>query len=199
MFFRILYVIVSFSPFFFILGIVETLNILSITINGKEIAKVENLQYILIAIYFIIPIISIIDMYRHLNRQQKKANGNRSTSPIKTKTMIQDREISKNFLLSFVLPLISMNISIQTWNQRIVIWIILIVILSIFTYSKKFDFNIIFLFTKYRKYLIDNNIIVIMSREYETNLSEVLEKYEFIKMQQSEVYLLNEETVILGK
>ena len=38
-----------------------------------------------------------------------------------------------------------------------------------------------------------------MSREYETNLSEVLEKYEFIKMQQSEVYLLNEETVILGK
>ena len=104
MFFRILYVIVSFSPFFFILGIVETLNILSITINGKEIAKVENLQYILIAIYFIIPIIAIIVMYRHLNRQQKKANGNRSTSPIKTKTIIQDREISKNFLLGVEPP-----------------------------------------------------------------------------------------------
>ena len=77
--------------------------------------------------------------------------------------------------------------------------VILIIILTIFVYSKKFDFNIIFLFTKYRKYIIDNEIIVIMNKKYESNLLKVLERYEFIKMQQTEVYLLNEETVILDE
>ena len=55
------------------------------------------------------------------------------------------------------------------------------------------------LFTKYRKYIIDNEIIVIMNKKYESNLLKVLERYEFIKMQQTEVYLLNEETVILDE
>ena len=92
-----------------------------------------------------------------------------------------------------------MNMSVQSWNQKIVMWLLVIIILTIFVYSKKFDFNIIFLFTKYRKYIIDNEIIVIMNKKYESNLLKVLERYEFIKMQQTEVYLLNEETVILDE
>ena len=38
-----------------------------------------------------------------------------------------------------------------------------------------------------------------MNKKYESNLLKVLERYEFIKMQQTEVYLLNEETVILDE
>ena len=184
MLFRIVYVIVSFFPLFFILWVTETLNIFSIVRNGKE---VESAQYVLAAIYFVVPIIATMIMCRQLNIQQKRANASKRTSSIKTKTIIQDRKISRNFFLSFVLPLVSMNMSVQSWN------------LTIFVYSKKFDFNIIFLFTKYRKYIIDNEIIVIMNKKYESNLLKVLERYEFIKMQQTEVYLLNEETVILDE
>ena len=164
--------------------------------NGKE---VESAQYILAAIYFVVPIIATMIMCRQLNIQQKRANASKRTSSIKTKTIIQDRKISRNFFLSFVLPLVSMNMSVQSWNQKIVMWLLVIIILTIFVYSKKFDFNIIFLFTKYRKYIIDNEIIVIMNKKYESNLLKVLERYEFIKMQQTEVYLLNEETVILDE
>lgn len=151
------------------------------------------------AIYFVVPIIATMIMCRQLNIQQKRANASKRTSSIKTKTIIQDRKISRNFFLSFVLPLVSMNMSVQSWNQKIVMWLLVIIILTIFVYSKKFDFNIIFLFTKYRKYIIDNEIIVIMNKKYESNLLKVLERYEFIKMQQTEVYLLNEETVILDE
>ena len=196
MLFRIVYVIVSFFPLFFILWVTETLNIFSIVRNGKE---VESAQYILAAIYFVVPIIATMIMCRQLNIQQKRANVSKRTSSIKTKTIIQDRKISRNFFLSFVLPLVSMNMSVQSWNQKIVMWLLVIIILTIFVYSKKFDFNIIFLFTKYRKYIIDNEIIVIMNKKYESNLLKVLERYEFIKMQQTEVYLLNEETVILDE
>ena len=164
--------------------------------NGKE---VESAQYVLAAIYFVVPIIATMIMCRQLNIQQKRANASKRTSSIKTKTIIQDRKISRNFFLSFVLPLVSMNMSVQSWNQKIVMWLLVIIILTIFVYSKKFDFNIIFLFTKYRKYIIDNEIIVIMNKKYESNLLKVLERYEFIKMQQTEVYLLNEETVILDE
>ncbi|MBP6282183.1 MAG: hypothetical protein KA384_09065 [Leptotrichiaceae bacterium] len=196
MLFRIVYVIVSFFPLFFILWVTETLNIFSIVRNGKE---VESAQYVLAAIYFVVPIIATMIMCRQLNIQQKRANASKRTSSIKTKTIIQDRKISRNFFLSFVLPLVSMNMSVQSWNQKIVMWLLVIIILTIFVYSKKFDFNIIFLFTKYRKYIIDNEIIVIMNKKYESNLLKVLERYEFIKMQQTEVYLLNEETVILDE
>ena len=196
MLFRIVYVIVSFFPLFFILWVTETLNIFSIVRNGKE---VESAQYVLAAIYFVVPIIATMIMCRQLNIQQKRANASKRTSSIKTKTIIQDRKISRNFFLSFVLPLVSMNMSVQSWNQKIVMWLLVIIILTIFVYSKKFDFNIIFLFTKYRKYIIDNEIIVIMNKKYESNLLKVLEGYEFIKMQQTEVYLLNEETVILDE
>ena len=196
MLFRIVYVIVSFFPLFFILWVTETLNIFSIVRNGKE---VESAQYVLAAIYFVVPIIATMIMCRQLNIQQKRANASKRTSSIKTKTIIQDRKISRNFFLSFVLPLVSMNMSVQSWNQKIVMWLLVIIILTIFVYSKKFDFNIIFLFTKYRKYIIDNEIIVIMNKKYEYNLLKVLERYEFIKMQQTEVYLLNEETVILDE
>ena len=196
MLFRIVYVIVSFFPLFFILWVTETLNIFSIVRNGKE---VESAQYVLAAIYFVVPIIATMIMCRQLNIQQKRANVSKRTSSIKTKTIIQDRKISRNFFLSFVLPLVSMNMSVQSWNQKIVMWLLVIIILTIFVYSKKFDFNIIFLFTKYRKYIIDNEIIVIMNKKYESNLLKVLERYEFIKMQQTEVYLLNEETVILDE
>ena len=196
MLFRIVYVIVSFFPLFFILWVTETLNIFSIVRNGKE---VESAQYVLAAIYFVVPIIATMIMCRQLNIQQKRANASKRTSSIKTKTIIQDRKISRNFFLSFVLPLVSMNMSVQSWSQKIVMWLLVIIILTIFVYSKKFDFNIIFLFTKYRKYIIDNEIIVIMNKKYESNLLKVLERYEFIKMQQTEVYLLNEETVILDE
>ena len=196
MLFRIVYVIVSFFPLFFILWVTETLNIFSIVRNGKE---VESAQYVLAAIYFVVPIIATMITCRQLNIQQKRANASKRTSSIKTKTIIQDRKISRNFFLSFVLPLVSMNMSVQSWNQKIVMWLLVIIILTIFVYSKKFDFNIIFLFTKYRKYIIDNEIIVIMNKKYESNLLKVLERYEFIKMQQTEVYLLNEETVILDE
>ena len=196
MLFRIVYVIVSFFPLFFILWVTETLDIFSIVRNGKE---VESAQYVLAAIYFVVPIIATMIMCRQLNIQQKRANASKRTSSIKTKTIIQDRKISRNFFLSFVLPLVSMNMSVQSWNQKIVMWLLVIIILTIFVYSKKFDFNIIFLFTKYRKYIIDNEIIVIMNKKYESNLLKVLERYEFIKMQQTEVYLLNEETVILDE
>ena len=196
MLFRIVYVIVSFFPLFFILWVTETLNIFSIVRNGKE---VESAQYVLAAIYFVVPIIATMIMCRQLNIQQKRANASKRTSSIKTKTIIQDRKISRNFFLSFVLPLVSMNMSVQSWNQKIVMWLLVIIILTIFVYSKKFDFNIIFLFTKYRKYIIDNEIIVIMNKKYESNLLKVLERYEFIKMQQTEVYLVNEETVILDE
>lgn len=196
MLFRIVYVIVSFFPLFFILWVTETLNIFSIVRNGKE---VESAQYVSAAIYFVVPIIATMIMCRQLNIQQKRANASKRTSSIKTKTIIQDRKISRNFFLSFVLPLVSMNMSVQSWNQKIVMWLLVIIILTIFVYSKKFDFNIIFLFTKYRKYIIDNEIIVIMNKKYESNLLKVLERYEFIKMQQTEVYLLNEETVILDE
>ena len=196
MLYRIVYVIVSFFPLFFILWVTETLNIFSIVRNGKE---VESAQYVLAAIYFVVPIIATMIMCRQLNIQQKRANASKRTSSIKTKTIIQDRKISRNFFLSFVLPLVSMNMSVQSWNQKIVMWLLVIIILTIFVYSKKFDFNIIFLFTKYRKYIIDNEIIVIMNKKYESNLLKVLERYEFIKMQQTEVYLLNEETVILDE
>ena len=196
MLFRIVYVIVSFFPLFFILWVTETLNIFSIVRNGKE---VESAQYVLATIYFVVPIIATMIMCRQLNIQQKRANASKRTSSIKTKTIIQDRKISRNFFLSFVLPLVSMNMSVQSWNQKIVMWLLVIIILTIFVYSKKFDFNIIFLFTKYRKYIIDNEIIVIMNKKYESNLLKVLERYEFIKMQQTEVYLLNEETVILDE
>ena len=196
MLFRIVDVIVSYFPLFFILWVTETLNIFSIVRNGKE---VESAQYVLAAIYFVVPIIATMIMCRQLNIQQKRANASKRTSSIKTKTIIQDRKISRNFFLSFVLPLVSMNMSVQSWNQKIVMWLLVIIILTIFVYSKKFDFNIIFLFTKYRKYIIDNEIIVIMNKKYESNLLKVLERYEFIKMQQTEVYLLNEETVILDE
>ena len=149
MLFRIVYVIVSFFPLFFILWVTETLNIFSIVRNGKE---VESAQYVLAAIYFVVPIIATMIMCRQLNIQQKRANASKRTSSIKTKTIIQDRKISRNFFLSFVLPLVSMNMSVQSWNQKIVMWLLVIIILTIFVYSKKFDFNIIFLFTKYRKY-----------------------------------------------
>ena len=106
MLFRIVYVIVSFFPLFFILWVTETLNIFSIVRNGKE---VESAQYVLAAIYFVVPIIATMIMCRQLNIQQKRANASKRTSSIKTKTIIQDRKISRNFFLSFVLPLVSMR------------------------------------------------------------------------------------------
>ena len=132
MLFRIVYVIVSFFPLFFILWVTETLNIFSIVRNGKE---VESAQYVLAAIYFVVPIIATMIMCRQLNIQQKRANASKRTSSIKTKTIIQDRKISRNFFLSFVLPLVSMNMSVQSWNQKIVMWLLVIIILTIFVYT----------------------------------------------------------------
>ena len=77
MLFRIVYVIVSFFPLFFILWVTETLNIFSIVRNGKE---VESAQYVLAAIYFVVPIIATMIMCRQLNIQQKRANASKRTS-----------------------------------------------------------------------------------------------------------------------